>query len=223
MASRSLLRVAGRLVVESIRCRNPGSWLPIVIGDPHVIMALSSCWCHLQWGTSTSAPSHGTMWRSSSRELIDIAAGCGFLMRRQKGDRTDVPIDFRFLDLLLRTAGDPEVGLGEYAQGVRVQRARGWRDCLRFTNPERKWRLASQMDSFDYLEHSPDQGGVWRRNYSTSPGGYGKPGQPWADHRDDRTGSERKISQFGDCLSWGAAEGEAWRQSVGTSCLRLLR
>ena len=43
-----------------------------------------------------------------------------FLMRRKEGDRTDVPIDFRFLDLLLRTAGDLEVCLGKYAQGVRV-------------------------------------------------------------------------------------------------------
>ena len=59
MASRSLLRAAGRLVVESIHRRNPGNSLPIVIGDSRVIMALSSCWCHLQCGTSTSAPSIG--------------------------------------------------------------------------------------------------------------------------------------------------------------------
>ena len=44
---------------------------------------------------------------------------CNLRMQKRAGDRT-VPIDYRFLDLLQRTAGDPEVGLGEYAQGVRV-------------------------------------------------------------------------------------------------------
>ena len=48
---------------------------------------------------------------------IDAADSCGFQLQRKAGDRTDVPIDFRFLDLLLKTAGDPEIGFGEYAQG----------------------------------------------------------------------------------------------------------
>ena len=34
-------------------------------------------------------------------------------------------------------------------------------------NRKTKWRLASQVDPLDYLEHSTDHGGVWRRNYST--------------------------------------------------------
>ena len=50
--------------------------------------------------------------------VIDAAAGCGHQIERRSGDRTGVPIDYRFLDLLLRVAEDPEVGLGEYAQGV---------------------------------------------------------------------------------------------------------
>ena len=33
--------------------------------------------------------------------------------------------------------------------------------------PKKKWRLPSQADPLDYLEHAPDGSGVWRRNYST--------------------------------------------------------
>ena len=33
--------------------------------------------------------------------------------------------------------------------------------------PKKKWRLASQVDPLDYLEHAPDKEGVWRRNSST--------------------------------------------------------
>ena len=42
---------------------------------------------------------------------------------------------------------------------------RGCRDCL--FKPKKKWRLPSQADPLDYLEHAPDRSGVWRRNYST--------------------------------------------------------
>ena len=46
--------------------------------------------------------------------------GRGMQLGRETGDREDVPIDFWYLDILLRAAGDPEVGMGEYAQGIRV-------------------------------------------------------------------------------------------------------
>ena len=52
--------------------------------------------------------------------VISVAAGFGHQIERRPGDRTDVPIDYRFLDLLLRVAEDPEIGLGDYAQGVKV-------------------------------------------------------------------------------------------------------
>ena len=52
--------------------------------------------------------------------VIDVAGRAGLRILRKSGDRVDVPIDYRFLDVLLRAADDPEVGLGEYAQGVKV-------------------------------------------------------------------------------------------------------
>ena len=52
--------------------------------------------------------------------VINAASRAGIHILRRSGDRVDVPIDYRFLDVLLRAADDPEIGLGEYAQGVKV-------------------------------------------------------------------------------------------------------
>ena len=42
------------------------------------------------------------------RSVIGAAAGFGHQIVRGSGDRSDVPIDYRFLDLLPRVAEDPE-------------------------------------------------------------------------------------------------------------------
>ena len=48
---------------------------------------------------------------NSSVSALDVE---GWKLGRRARDREDVPIDFRYLDPLLRVAGDPEVGLGEF-------------------------------------------------------------------------------------------------------------
>ena len=78
-----------------------------------------------------------------------------------------MPIDYRFLDFLLRIAKDPEVSIGEFSQGVRVGPGTRMPRLPALYKPKKKWRLASQADALDYLEHAPDHEGVWRRNYST--------------------------------------------------------
>ena len=45
--------------------------------------------------------------------VIGAAARAGIPILRKSGDRVDVPIDYRFLDVLLRASDDPEIGLGE--------------------------------------------------------------------------------------------------------------
>ena len=48
-------------------------------------------------------------------ELERLSARRGRMkLGRRARDREDVPIDFRYLDPLLRFAGDPEFGLGEF-------------------------------------------------------------------------------------------------------------
>ena len=67
----------------------------------------------------------------------------------------------------LRAAEDPEVGLGEYAQGVKVGPGTRMPRLPALYKPKKKWRLPSQVDPLDYLEYAPDRSGVWRRNYAT--------------------------------------------------------
>ena len=86
--------------------------------------------------------------------VFNAAAGCGHQIERRSGDRTEVPIDYRFLDLLLRVAEDPETGLGEYAQGVKVGPGTRMPRLPALFKPKKKWRLASQVDPHDYLEHA---------------------------------------------------------------------
>ena len=49
------------------------------------------------------------------REFIEVE-----LQKSSSQDRTDLPFDYRFLELLLDASGDREVGLGLFARGVRV-------------------------------------------------------------------------------------------------------
>ena len=102
------------------------------------------------------------------KESVTVAvAGFGHEIERRSGDGSDVPIDYQFLDLLLRVAEDPETGLGEYAQGVKVGPGTRMPRLPALFKPKKRWRLASQVDPLDYLEHAPDKEGIWRRNYST--------------------------------------------------------
>ena len=54
------------------------------------------------------------------RQVVETLQSDGIHMSRTSKDRVDVPIDFRFLSALLTAAQDPEVGLGDFACGVRV-------------------------------------------------------------------------------------------------------
>ena len=99
--------------------------------------------------------------------VISAASRAGIPILRKSGDRVDVPIDYRFLDVLLRAADDPEIGLGEYAQGVKVGPGTRMPRLPALYKAKKKWRLPSQVDPLDYLEYAPDKAGVWRNNYST--------------------------------------------------------
>ena len=80
------------------------------------------------------------------QSVIDVAGRAGIRVLRKSGDRVDVPIDYRFLDVLLRAADDPQVGLGEYAQGVKVGPGTRMPRLPALYKPKKKWRLQSQAD-----------------------------------------------------------------------------
>ena len=57
---------------------------------------------------------------SLKSSTLDILAEHGWKLVRTPDDRTGIPIDYRYLQFLLDAAEDPEVGLGDFASGVRV-------------------------------------------------------------------------------------------------------
>ena len=91
--------------------------------------------------------------------------GRGFQLERKKGDREDVPIDKRYLDLLLRAAGDPDVGLGEYAQGIRVGPGVRMPRLPALYKQKKRWRILEQADPLDYLE-CPQEAGVTQQCFT---------------------------------------------------------
>ena len=101
-------------------------------------------------------------------EVIAKLASMGMNLTRCSGDQNNVPIDFRFLDLLLRAADDPEVGLGSFAQGVGVSPGVRMSRLPALYKRKKKWRLASQADPGNYLEDE-EAGGehTCRRNYAS--------------------------------------------------------
>ena len=99
--------------------------------------------------------------------VISELEGRGYTLGRCEGDREDVPIDYRYLGLLLRVADDPEVGIAEYAQGVRVGPGVRMPRLPALYRQKRRWRLPEQTDPLDYLERTPDEGMTWRRNYAS--------------------------------------------------------
>ena len=99
-------------------------------------------------------------------ELVRCAEANGYELRREAADKINAPIDFRFLQLLLTVAGDPEVHLGVFSLGVRVgPRARLPR--LPALYPAKKrWRLTEQGDPRNYLERV-NTVSMWRTNYAS--------------------------------------------------------
>ena len=85
----------------------------------------------------------------------------GIQLERKTGDREDVPIDYRYLDLLLRAAGDPE-----YAQGIRLGPGVRMPRLPALYKQKKRWRIPEQADPLVYLE-CPQAGVTWRRNFSS--------------------------------------------------------
>ena len=88
-------------------------------------------------------------------EIIKLANSHRLELRRSKDDRADVPIYFRFMQLVLDLAGDPEVALGSFSPGVRVGPGIRMPRLPALYKPKRRWRLPEQMDPLEYLEEHP--------------------------------------------------------------------
>ena len=72
----------------------------------------------LAMGRVKSCPFGDDEIKCLTDDILATLSEAGHELVREEADRTDLPIDFRFLHLLLRCAEDPEVGLGKFALGV---------------------------------------------------------------------------------------------------------
>ena len=70
--------------------------------------------------------------------FIASLAARGKILKRVALDRTDLPIDFKFFELLLDVSGDPEVGLGSFSAGSESGRGRTTPSTARTLQEEEK-------------------------------------------------------------------------------------
>ena len=129
-------------------------------GPPELLMKLAL-------GQVNACPFPEQAIRSVKDEIIASLAARGKILKRVALDRTDLPIDFRFLELLLDVSGDPEVGLGSFSQGVRVGVGARLPRLPALYRRKKKWRLASQSDPHDHLDDKAGAEGAWRSNYAS--------------------------------------------------------
>ena len=74
---------------------------------------------------------------SLKESVIVTAAGFGHQIERRSGDRTDVPLDYQFLDLLLRVAKIPRRVSVSMHSVSKWGLERGCRDRLHCSSPKR--------------------------------------------------------------------------------------
>ena len=90
-------------------------------------------------------------------EVVNELSSRGLQLNRASGDRDELPIDFRFLDLLLRAAVDPDTQLGTFAHGVKVGPGTRMPRHPALYRPKGKWRLDSQRDPTNWQQEEEKQ------------------------------------------------------------------
>ena len=86
-------------------------------------------------------------------------------MRTSVRDRQNVLLDYRFLELLLSAASDPEVAIGSFAEGVRVGPGVRLPRLPALYKAKKRWRLPEQSDPLLHMEKGETSTYAWRNNY----------------------------------------------------------
>ena len=106
--------------------------------------------------------------REISELKADIVTGLkeyGLELRTSERDRQDVLLDYRFIELLLVAARDPEVAIGSFAEGVRVGPGVRLPRLPALYKAKKKWRLPEQSDPLLHMEKGETGEHAWRNNY----------------------------------------------------------
>ena len=134
------------------------SWKAVVV----LIRRFSECFgtakllMDVALGRVKECPFPNEAVRELKDEVVQVLSSRGLQLKRESGDRDELPIDFRFLDLLLRAAKDPDTQLGAFAQGVPRHPA--------------LYRLESQWDPTNWQEEEMQSEYPWRQNYASLVG-----------------------------------------------------
>ena len=101
---------------------------------------------------------------------MNVLSSRGLQLNRAGGDRDELPLGFRFLDLLLRASDDPDTRLGGFTQGVKV--GPGTRMPRNPAHrPKRRWRLESQRGPTNWQQEEEKQWeSPWRQNFASLVG-----------------------------------------------------
>ena len=123
-------------------------------GPPQLLMDLALV---------TESPFDADSVEKLKSDVVGYLSSCGYRLVSHPKDRKDVPIDYRFLQLLLDSSEDPEVHLGSScrawgpaSQGcqrctLRSENGASWSRRILPTTTSRHWKVTP----------------VWRSNYST--------------------------------------------------------
>ena len=85
----------------------------------------------------------------------DIVAGLAerrLMLQSSPRDSQDVLLDYRFIELLLSSAQDPEVAIGSFAEGVRVGPGVRLPRLPALYKAKKKWPLPEQSDPLLHME-----------------------------------------------------------------------
>ena len=91
----------------------------------------------LAMGQVTESPFEEEAVARLKEQVVRALAEQGLHLNRQPEDRKGLPVDYRFLQLLLSAAEDPEVSLGDFAKVSVSDRAPGCRDSRPSTQRRR--------------------------------------------------------------------------------------
>ena len=161
----------GRWAVDDRRYPEDSVWsevakrymtCPEKVGTPELLTSLAL-------GKISSCPFPPEEIDALKQGVIGFLRTKGLLLGRHHEDRSDVPIDFLYLPLLLQAAQDPESSLGEFSRVVRV--GPGSRlprlPALALSEKEEVEIAGSMRPLRGYLEDEIVGDPMWRQNYSS--------------------------------------------------------
>ena len=157
----------------SKRCPQSDGWKAVVT----LVKRFSDVFCsakllmELALGRVKERPFPNEAVSELKNEIVKVLSSRGHQLRRENDDRNELPIDFRFLSLLLRVTQDPDTKLGTFVRGVKVGPGTRMPRHPALYRPKRKWRLDSQRDPTSWqLEEEHQSEHPWRQNYASLVG-----------------------------------------------------